>query len=64
MISKIVDVTPSRQRKMLARPSDTVAIIALEKTSRIKSNTDLRQIWNAILDRVKLQVSGRHIWHM
>lgn len=53
------DVTSSRQRKMPARLSDTVVTTSLGKASSIKSNTDLRQMWNAILDRQITELNCR-----
>ena len=37
--------------RLPARLSDTVVTTSLGETSSIKNNTDLRQMWNTVLDR-------------
>ena len=52
------EVSASLQRKLMVKSADTVVTNSLGKTSNIKSDRDLRKLWNNILDRqrVKLKV--------
>lgn len=43
----------------MSPPRDTVVTTSLGKTSSLKSNTDLRQMWNAILDRQITELNCR-----
>lgn len=53
------DVTSSRQRQLPARLKDTVVTTSLGKSSSIKTNEDLRQMWNALLDRQIMELDSR-----
>lgn len=53
------DVSASRQRKLPVKLADSVVTTSLGKTSSIKSDSDLRQLWNNILDRQITELNSR-----
>lgn len=53
------DVTTSRECKLPAKFHESVVTTTLGKTSAVKSNDDLRVLWNCILDRQIAELSNR-----
>lgn len=53
------DVSASRQWKLPVKLADSVVTTSLGKTSSIKSDSDLRQLWNNILDRQITELNSR-----
>lgn len=53
------DVTASRERKLPTKFHESVVTTTLGKTSAIKSNDDLRALWNCVLDRQIAELNCR-----
>ncbi len=53
------DVSSSRKRKLPSKFSDSVITSTLGKTASVKSDMDLRQIWNIVLDAQISEMNNR-----
>lgn len=53
------DVVASRERKLPSKFHESVVTTTLEETSAVKSNDDLRALWNCVLDRQTTELNCR-----
>lgn len=54
-----VDVVASRERKLPLKFHDSVVTTTLGKTSAVRSNEDLKALWNCIIDRQITELNCR-----